>query len=202
MTKPIYRSYNATELLHYAENILLKMTQNAELFPAPTPSLTILEDSLNTYREAYAEATFRDKRAVVLKGQKGDDLQQVIYRLSQYVDIVADGDEAVILAAGFRPTLPKTNRLGRTPQAEHVRIEVVKIGTGVVRIRVKPWPPARLYRYDYRKMGTETWESILSSKSTLEVSMPEMLLQYEFRVSYLGRDTEPNFSNTVTALVV
>lgn len=202
MKKPIYKCYNATELLHYAENILLKMTQNAELFPTPIPSLTALENSLNAYREAYAEATFRDRRAVVIKGQKGKNLQQVIYRLAQYVDMLADGDEAVILAAGFRPTLPKTNRTGMTPQAENVRIEAVKIGTGVIRIRVKPWSSARLYRYDYRKMGTETWESILSSKSTLEVTIPEILLQYEFRVSYLGRDTEPNFSDIVTALVV
>src|SRR5690606_5355585 len=133
MKKPIYKSYNATELLHYAENILLKMTQNAELFPTPIPSLTVLEDSLNTYREAFAEATFRDRRAVVLKGQKGDDLQQVIYRLSHYVAVVANGDEAIILAAGFRPQLPTTNSIGRTPQAENLRIEIVKIGTGAVR---------------------------------------------------------------------
>lgn len=202
MAKPIFTSKDATQLLRYAEHILLKMSENADLFPDPVPDLATLEGSLNAYRDAYAEATFRDKRMVVLKGQRGGDLQEVIYRLSHYVDAVAQGDPATILAAGYDVSKPTTNRHGRTPKAENLRVEHVQVGTGIIQLKVNSWKPARLYRYEYRKKGSEAWEGILDSKSTLELNDLDMLQEYEFRASYIGTDVAPNFSDVVTAIVV
>ena len=142
MAKPIFTSNSEAGLLRYAEHILLKMTENADLFPDPNPSLTALEDTLSAYRDAYAEATFRDKRAVILKKQRGEELQEVIYRLSHYVDAVAQGDPATILAAGYEVGQPSTNRTGRTPKAANLRVEHVQVGTGVVQLKVQPWKPA------------------------------------------------------------
>lgn len=202
MAKPIFKSYDATGLLLYAENILLKMTQNADLFVDPVPELAMLENRLNAYREAYAEASFRDKRAIIVKGKTGKDLQETIYRLSQYVDNIAKGDTELIVAAGFTPSRPTTLRTGRTLQAENLRIENVQVGTGQLRVRIKPWKHARLYRYEYRKQGTEEWTTILHSKSVLEIRELEMMQFYEFRVSYIGTDTEPNYSDVITAIAV
>ena len=202
MSKPNFSSKNATELLRYAEHIHLKMNENADLFPDPVPGLEELETRLEAYRDAYAEATFRDKRAVVLKKQRGAELQEVIYRLSHYVDAVAQGDPAVILAAGYEASKPSTNRIGRTPKAENLRVEYVQVGSGIVVLKVDPWRPARMYRYEYRKAGTQEWESLLHSTSTLELTELEMLEEYEFRVSYIGRDAVPNFSDVTKALVV
>jgi len=202
MAKPIFTSKDATELLRYAEHILLKMTENAELFPTPDPDLAILESSIATYRDAYAEATFRDKRAVVLKKQQGDELQEVIYRLSHYVDAVAMGNPATILAAGYRVSRSSTTPIGRTPKAENLRVEHVQVGSGILQLKVKRWQPARLYRYEYRKVGAEAWVGLLGSKSTVELTGLDMLQEYEFRASYIGRDTTLNFSDVTTALVV
>src|SRR5690606_16548897 len=130
MSKPVFKSKDATGLLRYAEHILKKMTENADMFTNPVPDLAALESCLSAYRDAYAEATFRDKRAVLLKGQKGKELQEVIYRLSHYVDAVAQGDAAVILAAGFQVARSSTNRTGRTPKAENLRAEHVQVGSG------------------------------------------------------------------------
>jgi|GEM_PF-346052 len=202
MAKPIFKCKDATELLRYAEHILLKMTENADLFPNPTPDLTELETRLTTYRDAYAEATFRDKRAVILKKQRGSELQAVIYRLSHYVDAVASGDPATILAAGYKVGQSPNNRNGRTPKVENLRVEYVQVGSGILKLKVPAWRPARLYRYEYRMVGTEVWESKLDSKSMIELAGLNMLQEYEFRASYIGRDTIPNFSEVITALVV
>lgn len=202
MATPIFAGKDTTQLLRYAEHIFLKMTENADLFPDPNPDLTMLESSITAYRDAYAEATFRDKRAVVLKGQKGKDLQEVIYRLSHYVDAVAQGDPGIILAAGYDVSQPTTKRTGRTPKAGNLRVNHVEVGKGIIQLKVKPWKPARLYRYEYRKKGAETWEGILYPNSTLELSDLDVLQEYEFRASYIGRDIEPNFSDIVTAIVV
>ncbi len=202
MAKPVFKSKDATELLRYAERILLKMTENETLFTDPVPDLATLENDLTAYRDAYAEAAFRDKRAVVLKGQKGGKLQETVYRLSHYVDAVAQGNPATILAAGYRVARPTAVRHGRTPKAENLRAEYVQVGAGIVRLRVNPWKPARLYRYEYRPKGEEDWTGILHPNSTLELSGLTMLQEYEFRVSYIGTDITLNFSDTVTALVV
>ncbi|WP_257668670.1 hypothetical protein [Parapedobacter tibetensis] len=202
MAKPIYRSNTAAGLLRDGENIFAKMTENAELFPNPDPDLPAFESSLDAYRDAYAAATFRDKRAVVLKSQKGQELQKAIYQLSRYVDAVADGDEAVILAAGYRPTRSPINRIGRTPRAENLRVENPEVGTGLIRLRIKPWRHARLYQFEYRGKGTAEWATVIHNKSVLEVSDLEMLQEYEFRASYLGTDTSPNYSDVITARVV
>ena len=202
MKKPIITSKNATELLRYGEQIYLKMTENADLFPEPTPELTVLESSLEAYREAFAEAAFLDKRAVILKKQRGVELQEVIYRLSHYVDNVANGDPAIILAAGYDVSQPTTNRAGRTPKAENLRVTHVQVGTGIVQLKLQSWRHARLYRFEYRKVGSENWEGVLNSNSTLQLSGLDMLQEYEFRASYIGTDATLNFSDITTAIVV
>ncbi|SFS37174.1 hypothetical protein [Sphingobacterium wenxiniae] len=202
MAKPNFKSTDAAGMLRYAESILLKMTQNVDLFANPVPDLPTFESLLNTYRDAYAEANFRDKRAVIIKGKAGRELQEAIYRLSQYVDSIAKGDTELIVAAGFIPSSPSTNRIGRTPQAENLRIENVQVGTGKLRARVKAWKHARLYRYEYRVKGTEEWTSILHTKSVLEIRDLEMMQFYEFRATYIGTDTEPNYSDIITAIAV
>ena len=202
MAKPVFTSKDATELLIYAEQIFLKMTENADLFVDPVPDLKTLETKLNTYREAYAEAAFRDKRAVILKAQHGEKLQDVIRRLAHYVEDVAAGDEAIIVAAGFRPSRSSHVSLGRTPKPENLRVEHIQVGSGIIRLRVNSWRPARLYRYEYRKKGTEAWESTLHTKSTLALRNLDMLEQYEFRVSYIGSDVTLNYSDVVTAWVI
>ena len=202
MARPIFASRNATELLRYAEQIFKKMTENADIFTDPVPDLATFENRLVAYREAFVEASFRDQRAVIVKGQVGKDLQEAIYRLSHYVDAVALGDPGIIVAAGYQPANSSNNRIERTPKAENLRASYVQVGLGIVMLRVKPWRPARLYHYEYRKKGTEEWTAVLHSKSTLELRGLEKLQEYEFRASYIGRDIEMNFSDTVTALVV
>lgn len=202
MTKAIFRSKDATELLRYAEQIFKKMTENVDMFTNPVPDLTTLETNLTRYRDAYAEATFRDKRAVILKGQKGKDLQRTIYQLARYIDGVAEGDAAIIVAAGFRPSGSTTNSIGKTPKAENLRVEHLQVGTGVVQLRVNAWKSARLYQYEYRKKGSESWTAILHTRSSVELRDLEMMQEYEFRVSYVGTDTVMNYSDIVTALVV
>ena len=202
MAKPVFTSKDATQLLVYAEQIFLKLTENADLFIDPVPDLATLGESLNAYREAYAEAAFRDKRAVILKAQHGEKLQDVIRRLAHYVEGVAAGDEAIIVAAGFRPSRSSHVSLGRTPKPENLRVEHIQVGSGIIRLRVNSWRPARLYQYEYRKKGTEQWSSVMHTKSSLEMSNLDLLEEYEFRVSYIGSDVTLNYSDLITAWVI
>lgn len=202
MTRPVYGTKNATDLLHYADQIFNKMSENRELFPDPVPSLESFENSLEAYRTAYVEAQFRDQRAIILKGQKGSALREAIYRLSSYVDAVAQGDPAMIVAAGYRVNQSNGNRINYTPKGEGLRASHIAVGSGIIQLRMKPWKYARMYRFEYRMKGTEAWEGLLHGRSDIQLSNLHMLKEYEFRASYIGKEGTFNFSDSITALVV
>lgn len=205
MAKPVLSSKTETaaKLLQYAENILAKATENASLFPDPVPTLADLESSLQAYRNGLSEASFRDMRQVELKNQQAAHLKSLLYDFSLYVETVAQGNPATIMAAGFTPSKKGVIGTGITPKPTDFRVEIVQIGLRKVNLRVKAWKPARFYQFEYRKIGsTEEWTRILSSKSKTTISDLEHLQEYEFRVTYLATEPTANYSDIVRCYVV
>src|SRR5690606_3592997 len=104
-----FRTLSDTKLDTEAENVYTKLTDNAD-FPSPMPELTVLETHLSEYREALAEAALGDREKVILKNRKRGQLEHTLRSLALYVEHAADGDEALILTAGF--SLRKTTQGG------------------------------------------------------------------------------------------
>lgn len=204
MKKPTIYSVakSATKLLQYAENIALKMTENADLFPEPDPTLAELDTAIADLREALAEAAFRDMRKVELKNQRHAALKQVVYGLSLYVDHVARGDAATILAAGFLPS--KDNiPTGPPPKPTDFRVELLDTGEQRLKLRVKAWERVRMYQFEYRKVGsTADWQRVLCSRSACVLEGLEALRQYEFRVAYFGTDPTVTYSDVIQSYVL
>lgn len=204
MRKPVLklRENRQAQLLKYAENVLIKLTQHADIFVDPQPALPVLEAALQAYRESLAEASFRDRRAVTIKNQRKKELETVIYELSLYVDQVAKGDPAIVLAAGFE-TVSRGRSSELSPKAENLRVEAIGVGTGLTRLRVKPWKRAKVYRFEYRKKAAdEAWNILLHTKSVCRLDQLELLQEYEFRVAYVGTGTSLMYSDVVSAYVV
>lgn len=203
MKKPTLQSRetNAAKLLQYADNILLKMTENVDLFPEPDPSLADLDTAIADFREAVSEAAHRDMRMVELKNQKQVELRRVIYNLSLYVDRVAQGDVATILAAGFLPN-KDAEPAGPAPKPTNFRVEQPQPNTQTVKMRVKAWKPALVYQFEYRKVGSGNWRHELISKSTYVLRGLESLAEYEFRVAYIGTDPTVTYSDIIRTRVL
>ncbi len=205
MKKPTlqFQKFNAAQLLQYAEQILGKMTQNADLFESPTPPLADLEAAIGALRDATTEAAFRDRRAIVLRDQRQVALKGLLYELSKYVDSVAAGDEAVVLAAGFIPSKPTGNRAGRPPQPGNLRAINDYVGSSRIQLRVDRWAGARLYQFEYRKKGADQpWQQLLSSKANCVLENLDMFEEYEFRVAYRGVDPTLVYSDVVSSYAV
>lgn len=188
--------------MRYADNILLKMTENVDLFPDPDPTLAELDSALSDFRLSLSEAAFRDMRKVVVKNQMQAKLRQVIYGLSLYVEKVSQGDQAMILAAGFLPNRTAT-KTGIAPKPVDFRVNLTRISSQTVELRVKSWAPTRVYQFEYRKVaGTEDWQTVLSSKSTCVLEGLDKLQEYEFRVAYIGTDPTVTYSDVVRSYVL
>lgn len=205
MAKPVLTSKTRTEskLVQYASNVVKKSTENAELFPDAAEKVTLLETALADYTDSLSEAAFRDMRQVVIKNQQAVLVRQLLYDLSLHVESVAKGDANMVLAAGFVPGKDSVPNVGISPKATDLRAAVTHPGTNTVQLRVSPWRPARYYQFEYRKAGSgEAWTTVLSTKSKLAVPNLEYREEYEFRVTYLGTDPTPNYSDTVRCIVV
>ncbi|WP_164110508.1 MULTISPECIES: fibronectin type III domain-containing protein [Sphingobacterium] len=205
MAKPVLSSKTETaaKLLQYAENILAKVTENASLFPDPVPTLADIESALQAYRSGLTEASFRDMRQVELKNQQAAQLKALLYDFSLYVETVAQGNPATIMAAGFAPSKKKVASGESSPKPTDFRVEITQAGLQQVGVRVKAWKPARFYQFEYRKVGSENeWTRVLTSKSKTIIGNLEHLQQYEFRVTYLGTNPTPNYSDIVRCYVV
>src|SRR5690606_18802900 len=147
MAKPTLSSETGTEanLLHYAETVLAKTTENASIYPETQPSLDDLAAAIGSLKSSMTESSFRDLRQVVLKNQHASALKEVLYNLSLYVDTVAQGDPAIVFAAGFIPSKDLREPVGLSPRPHDVRAEVRDPGTQSVHVRVNPWKYARYY---------------------------------------------------------
>jgi len=205
MAKPILHSKVSTEpaLIQYATNVVKKSKENAALFPDATDKVAAVETALANYTDSKTEATFRDMRQVTIKNQQATVLKSALYDLSLHVESISKGDPSVIFAAGFSPSKATGTSIGQSPKPNDLRAVVTHPGTNTVQLRVAPWKPAKLYQFEYRKVGSlNDWTAVLGTKSRIAIADLEYLQEYEFRVTYLGPIPAPNYSEIVRCAVV
>src|SRR5690606_3728024 len=153
-------------------------------------------------QHALSAAAFRDMRNVELKNQRHAELKRVVYGLSLYVDHVAQGNAAIILAAGFLPSKDST-RIGPPPTPTNFRVNLLHPNSQIVELHVEAWEPIRVYQVESRKVGhTGDWQRMLCSKSVCVLEGLEMLKEYEFRVAYIGTDPPITYSDTIRSHVL
>src|SRR5690606_22662907 len=124
------------QYVKFVENIVVKLTEHEDLFPNPDPTRMDLEQALTTFKQAQADAAYRDKRMVIIKNQAFVLLKKVVYQLSLYVERQADGDPAIILAAGFMPSQKGVHILNPAPKPERFRVKVDADLSGVANLKV------------------------------------------------------------------
>src|SRR5690606_22444176 len=114
------------------------------------------EIMLQDFKRAMADATYRDRRAVIIRNGKRKELQEGIRLLALYVQAIAKGDRSIILASGFSPSKPQ--RSSNDIPLPELFEAIPQIGTGIIKLRVKAWRLARVYQFEYRKKGEgEPW---------------------------------------------
>ncbi|MFU1857921.1 fibronectin type III domain-containing protein [Sphingobacterium sp. NGMCC 1.201703] len=191
------------QLMQTAEQIATKMANEKTLFPTPVPALTALEAALVAFRNSATEAAYRDTRAIMIRKQKRQELVYILKELGKYVDTVANNDDTIVLAAGFNIKKTSTSYAGLVPKAQRPIAEPSQIGSGRITLKTDVWAGARMYQYQFRPKGSEQeWTSQLSSKSTCVVEGLDTFKEYEFRVSYIGINPTPNYSDITSSFVL
>lgn len=202
MKRPTLQSHNTSNAVldDYATRILKQMTANRDVFADPNPALEELEAVLLEFRRAVSDAIYRDRRAIILRGQKRKELLRILRLLSFYVARVADGDESLILLSGYTPSRTP-GPTGSNPKPTNLRAKP-EIGSNSIDLRVNPWRAARMYQFEFRKKDSdEPWQVKLSGNSRCRISDLERFQEYEFRVSYIGRTGVLLYSDVISSYV-
>lgn len=190
------------QYVRFVENIIVKLTENAALFPDVDPTLADLEQALATVKQAQADAAYRDKRQVVIKNQALETLRKLVYHLSLYVEREANGDAAIILAAGFNPAKRGSPTLDAAPKPTTFLVEVNAHVSGVTNLKTAYWKGVLAYQFEYRKKNSDSdWNRVISSKSKVTITGLEPVQEYEFRVAYIGRNPQMTYSDVVSSYV-
>lgn len=205
MRKPTtdFKNLDSAQLIQFGEEIVKKMEEHDTIFVTPIPSLTAISAAIVDFRKAVANAAFNDRQAISVRKESRTELEYLINELAKYVDTMARGNATIILSAGFVPSKVPTFGDESNPKALNLRVEPAGLGSMRVIAKVQPWKKARYYQFEFRRKGVETdWEKILSTKSVLEINNLEGFQEYEFRVSYLGKDTVPNYSDVISTFAL
>lgn len=205
MKRPVtdFKNLDSAQLIQYAEEIVKKMGEHDEIFETPVPALSEVSEGISKFRKAVAEAAFNDRQAIAVRNEIRKELEFMISDLAKYVDTIARGNETIVLSSGFIPS--KTFDFGSkpNPKAHNLRVEPAGLGTMSIVAKVQPWERARYYQFEYRKKGVDMeWERVLSTRSVLEFQGLEAFQEYEFRATYLSKDTNPNYSDVISTFAL
>ena len=97
-----FKKYTQAELMEFAKIVHLMMTADAQ-FSTLKAFLDALLVAIKAYETAIGNAAINDSTAVIKeKGHKKDELNEVLARGADKVEELANGDEEVVLASGYK----------------------------------------------------------------------------------------------------
>ena len=190
----------APEKASYYRNVVAKFTGNA-LFPTPIISLADLTIALDKFEAAILAARDGGHLAVAVMHDTEIAIDKMFRSLAHYVDMIADGDETIIISAGFQATkdiAPRVKSPITANDGDH---------SGSIKIIYKANERAGAYIIQWSKdalPSTESgWEVLATvTQTTYVLSNLVVGCYYYFRVAAVTPDGTTEFSEPVRKLVV
>ena len=96
-----FKKLSDSRILTFGQSVVTAMTQAVAVFPTPSPSLTEIGEELVNYSGLVTSAATRDKVQIVFKNQSKQTIMLMLSQLADYVNLIAQGDEAILAQSGF-----------------------------------------------------------------------------------------------------
>ena len=148
-----FKPYADSELSIYAQSIMTAMTGNPS-FPTPTPPLTDVSTAIDAFNDAMNNAATGDRAAVELKNQKRDELEDLLFRLGTYVQLISAGNTAMMLDSGFKISKDPTP-IG--PLTKPTGLRAIPLGKGEMKLTIDKLYGAYTYQYEYKEASATDW---------------------------------------------
>jgi hypothetical protein len=193
-----FSKYTITALLDKAQTIIDSLTTNPNV-PTPQPSVAELQDAMDDLTTASAAANTGGQQAKVIRDQKKEALIALLKQEAVYVTMVANGDTAIMLSAGFDISkIPSP--IGPLPKP--AKFIVSSPQKGWLQAKVKAIKGAKNYQFEYKKVEDTDWTVVSLTKTRLVVQGLESTKEYIARVLPIGASEERAYSDEITAVVI
>jgi hypothetical protein len=160
-----FRNYAADVFSGYGQQVTAAVENAIALFPNPIPALVDINKELANYASLLKTAASRDKEQVALKGQSRIVLNGMLSELTDYINLIAQGDEGMLAASSM--TLSKVPA-EVTIKAPTSPVLSDGVNTGEMRLKFKKSTGATSSLFQYSTdpaMSAATTVSIPSSKA-------------------------------------
>lgn len=133
-----------SDKISFYRNVITKMTDNA-YFPTPDVSLTDATAAVDKFEADDIASKDGSRTATAVRNDSEEKTNTLFYKLADYVNRIADGDEAIILSSGFE--------LSAQPAPRHKAPLTVNDGshTGSVKLVAKAVERAASYSWQMAK---------------------------------------------------
>ena len=189
-------------ILVEAKTVVSSMTNNS-FFELPVPPMVEVALGVETYENALIKAR-QTKSIQDMEAKKVAklNLQNLLSRLANYVNLIADGDVAKLESSGFQ--LNKPRQYIGILDAPHA-ITLSSVRTGQVDIKIDKVENASGYLVMFREIGEDIWHSELLSKTTGTIKNLKSVARYEFKTAATSSASsslnEYNYSQIISVLV-
>ena len=150
-----------SDLSAFANTVIVNMTGNAAFSQPPVP-FTELAQLNADFRTAVSAAMDGGVSLTVAKQTARQALVSALRKTAAYVQIVADQDRALLLAAGF-PTASRSRT--RTKLSRPVILAVENYGTTKLAVRMPPVSNARSYEVRATNGGPAPAAAVISTQA-------------------------------------
>lgn len=194
--------YTDAELSIKSNHVVEQMTGNAA-FPVPSPPLSELTVANNNYALSLTKVESGSREDTVIKNNYRKIVESFLKAIGGYVQLLSNGDEAIILSSGFdvnrKPTVvgPLAKASGLTIKAGDNKGTIVADCNTVER--------AAFYEFEYTEAPNtpnSIWLKKTSTKHKLLIDGLTSGKQYIFRVAGAGSNPSRNWSDEISSFVL
>lgn len=186
--------------ISFYRNVISKMASNA-YFPTPDVPLSDAITAVDALETASIATKDGSRTAISVRDDAEEKVDKVFYKLADYVNRIADGEETIILSSGFEPSAQPAARL-KAPLT-------VSAGShsGSVKLVAKAVEKAASYSWQMAKDTLPTAEDswIIIGQSTSASFEKDGLTpggKYFFRVAAITPTGITDYTDPVAKIVV
>lgn len=174
-----------------------------EHYPSPDPSLDVLQSAISDYNEAIVKSINGSKDDTAVKNARRQILDDILHRLSYYVQVTSNGVEAVILSSGFDIN-KNPGTVGTLPKPQNFKV-VIGANKGSIEVSCDTVAHAAFYEYQYTKAPVDAnsvWTMRTATKRKLLIEGLTSGQQYVFKMAAAGSDPNRIWSDEIASYIL
>jgi hypothetical protein len=195
-----YDALTVTQLIAEAINIHEQMTANTAIFATPTPTSPVFKDGIDELVTAAANAKGRDIYKLAILEDKRLAMLGMVAQRGSYVNMIAQGDETIVILAGYRPRKKNAPRILTLPSAPATKLGLQR---GDLNARIKQpegFKNATWYITDDMNKPLSQWEQFNNENTRITFTGRELGKIYFICVEVFGARKQ-SFVSGISSIV-